>query len=150
LDYGSVITMSTADRATVYWLVRLGGFAVIVPLTLARSGSGHRLFVISVMAAGGVLLALWGVLDWRDRRAMPWPAWVRVAVLGVLAATGGTAAALSPARSVVWFAAMAGTRESGLRRRPPWLPGPGRHKASSGGPLRWRNAAGSPGRSTTC
>jgi len=91
----------------VYWLVRLGGFAVIVPLTLARTGSGHRLFVITVLAVGGVLLALWGVLDWRDRRAMPWPAWVRVAVLGVLAAAGGTGAALSPARSVVWFAAMA-------------------------------------------
>ena len=91
----------------VYWLVRLGGFAVIVPLTLARTGSGHRLFVITVLAIGGVLLALWGVLDWRDRRAMPWPAWVRVAVLGFLAAAGGTGAAFSPARSVVWFAAMA-------------------------------------------
>ena len=111
--------MRAADRAAApgrrawwnpqaaYWLIRLGGFAVIVPLTLARTGSGHRLFVITVLAVGGVLLTLWGVLDWRDRRAVSWPARVRVAVLGVLAAAGGTGAALSPARSVVWFAAMA-------------------------------------------
>jgi signal transduction histidine kinase len=90
-----------------YWLIRVGGFAVIVPLTLARAGSGHRVFVIGVLAVSGLLLALWGVLDWRDRQAMPWPAWLRVAMLGALAAAGGTGAALSPARSVVWFAAMA-------------------------------------------
>ena len=90
-----------------YWLIRVGGFAVIVPLTLARTGSGHRLFVITVLAVSGMLLALWGVLDWHDRQAVSWPAWLRVAMLGVLAADGGTGAALSPARSVVWFAAMA-------------------------------------------
>ena len=85
----------------------MGGFAVIVPLTLARTGSGHRVFVIAVLAVGGMMLALWGVLDWRDRQAMPWPGWLRVAMLGVLAAGGGLAATWSPARSVVWFAAMA-------------------------------------------
>jgi signal transduction histidine kinase len=90
-----------------YWLIRVGGFAVIVPLTLARTGSDHRLFVIAVLAVSGMLLALWGALDWRDRRAVSWPAWLRVATLGVLAAVGGTGAALGPARSVVWFAAMA-------------------------------------------
>jgi len=95
------------NSQAAYWLIRVGGFAVIVPLTLARCGSGHRLLVITVLAVSGMLLALWGVLDWRDRQAMPWPAWLRVAMLGALAAAGGMAAAWSPARSVVWFAAMA-------------------------------------------
>jgi signal transduction histidine kinase len=111
--------VDAADRATApgrrawwhpraaYWLIRVGGFAVIVPLTIARTGSGHLLFVIAVLAVVGVLLALWGVLDWRDRQAMPWPGWLRVAMLGVLAAGGGLAATWSPARSVVWFAALA-------------------------------------------
>jgi len=90
-----------------YWLIRVGGFAVIVPLTLARSGSGHRLFCITVLAVGGILLAVWGVLDWRDRQAMPWPAWLRVAMLGALAAAGGAGAAFSPARAAGGFAVMA-------------------------------------------
>ena len=92
-----------------YWLIRVAGFAVIAPLTLARSGSGsgRRLFCITVLAVSGILLALWGVLDWRDRQATPWPDWLRVAMLGVLAAVGGAGAALSPARAVGGFAVMA-------------------------------------------
>jgi signal transduction histidine kinase len=111
--------MTTADKAAapagraawnlpaLYWLIRLGGFAIVVPLALARSGSAHRLFAVIVLVVSGALMALWCVLDWRDRRVRPWPAWVRVAVLGVLAAAGGTGGALSPARSVIWVSAMA-------------------------------------------
>jgi signal transduction histidine kinase len=76
-------------------------------LTLARTGSGHRLFAIAVLAVSGALLAVWGVLDWRERQAMFWPSWVRVAVLGTLAAAGGTGAVLTSASSVIAFAMMA-------------------------------------------
>ena len=100
------------DRAwwntqALHWLIRVGGFAIVAPVTLTRSGSGHRLLCVSVLAISGVLLVLWGLLDWQDRREVPWQAWVRVAVLGILAAVGGAGAALSPARSVVAFAMMA-------------------------------------------
>jgi signal transduction histidine kinase len=90
-----------------YWLIRIGGFAVIAPLTLARTGSGHRPFVISVLAVSGVLLGLWAVLDWREPQGMGWPAWLRVVTLGALSVAGGLGAALSPARAVVAFAVMA-------------------------------------------
>jgi signal transduction histidine kinase len=95
------------DPQGLYWLIRIGGFVAVTALTLARSGNGHRAFIITVLVAGGLLLALWGVLDWRDRQATPWPAWLRVVMLSALAAVGGTGAALSPARAVVAFAIMA-------------------------------------------
>ena len=95
------------DPKSPYWLIRIGGFVAVTALTLSRSGNGHRAFVITVLAVGGLLLALWGVLDWQDRHATPWPAWLRVVMLSALAAVGGTGAALSPARAVVAFAIMA-------------------------------------------
>jgi signal transduction histidine kinase len=95
------------NQQAMFWLVRVGGFAIVAAVTLTRSGSGHRPFCVTVLAIGGLMLVWWGVLDWRDRQAMPWPAWVRVAMLGVLAAAGGTGASLSPARAVVAFAMMA-------------------------------------------
>jgi signal transduction histidine kinase len=91
----------------LYWLIRVGGFAVVAPLALVRSGSDHRLFVIIVLAVSGMLLVLWGALDWREWHATPWPDWLRVAMLGALAAVGAVGSALSPARSVLAFPLMA-------------------------------------------
>jgi signal transduction histidine kinase len=90
-----------------YWLIRVGGFALVAPLALTRAGTGHRLFVVAVLAVSGALLVLWGVLDWRDRQENPWPAWLRVAMLGALAAVGGAGAALSPAQTLIAFPIMA-------------------------------------------
>lgn len=91
----------------MYWLIRMAAFAVIAFLTLARIGSTHLLFGITVLILSGVLLVLWGVLDWLDQRARFSPAWVRVAMLAVLAAAGGTGAALGPARAMIGFPMMA-------------------------------------------
>jgi signal transduction histidine kinase len=100
------------DRAwwnlqALYWLIRVGGYAVVAPLALVRTGSSHRLFVILVLVVSGALLVLWGVLDWREWHATPWPDWLRVVMLGALAAVGAVASALSPARSVLAFPLMA-------------------------------------------
>ena len=114
LTIGTAADQATppGDRAwrnprAVYWLIRIGGFAVVAPLTLARSGSGHRLFCVTVLAISGMLIALWAVLDWRDWQEKSWSSWLRVAMLIVLAAAGGIGAAWSPARSLVAFAVMA-------------------------------------------
>lgn len=90
-----------------WWLIRLAAVAVVVPLTLARMGTGHRVFVITILSVSSALVALWAVLDWRDWRGVPWPVWLRATTLGVLAAAGGLGAALNPARSLIAFAIMA-------------------------------------------
>jgi signal transduction histidine kinase len=90
-----------------YWLVRITGFAIVAVVALAQIARGHRMFVITVLAISGALMIVWGVLDWRDQRARPWPAWPRMAMLCGLAAAGGAGAALSSARELVWFAVMA-------------------------------------------
>jgi signal transduction histidine kinase len=95
------------DPWAPYWLVRIAGLAVVVPLTLVRTGSGHRVFCVTILTIGGLLIALWAFLDWRDRQAMSDPVWPRAALLSVLAAAGGVGAAWSPAGSVIAFAVMA-------------------------------------------
>jgi signal transduction histidine kinase len=85
----------------------VGGFAAVAALTLTRTGGDKRLFSIAVLVASGLLIALWGLLDWRDRQEKSSPAWLRIAMLVLLAAVGGVGAAWGPARSVVAFPVMA-------------------------------------------
>lgn len=91
-----------------FWLVRAATFVLICGLTLVRrSGGGHRAFEIVVLALIGILGALWAVLDWTGpRRGLSAP-WLPGVTIGAIAAVGGLGAALSPARSVVWFAVIA-------------------------------------------
>jgi signal transduction histidine kinase len=91
----------------LYWVIRVAGFAVLASITLDRVTSGRRAFAGAVLIVSAVLLGLWGLLDWRDQHATPWPAWVRVAVLSALTAAGGAGAAASPARAVGAVAMMA-------------------------------------------
>ena len=99
---------STVD--TGYWLVRAAAFVVIAALTLARpSGAGHRAFEVAVVVLIGVLMVLWGVADRQTHRRQSWHMlpWPLVVTLGGMGVVGGLGAALSPARSVAAFAAMA-------------------------------------------
>ena len=90
-----------------FWLVRAATFVLICGLTLAgASGSGHRAFEIVVLGLIGVLGALWAVMDWSDRGRQLSAPWLPVTI-GAIATSGGLGAALSPARSIVWFAVIA-------------------------------------------
>jgi len=65
-----------------YWAVRAVGFLLIAADTLVRGG--YLVLDIVILVISGALLTLWGLLDWRELERTPWPAWLRVAVLGGL------------------------------------------------------------------
>jgi len=91
-----------------FWLVRAATFVLICGLTLARASStGHRAFEIVVLGVIGVLGALWAVLDRAGPRRRLSGSWLAGVTIGAITVCGGFGAALSPARSIVWFAVIA-------------------------------------------
>jgi signal transduction histidine kinase len=90
-----------------FWVARAAAYVLVCFLTLDAGESEHLVFEVSILAAIGVFLALWGLVDWRSSRDLSSPLWLPTVALCGLGAAGGLGSALGPANTPVAFAVIA-------------------------------------------
>jgi signal transduction histidine kinase len=90
-----------------FWVARVAAYVLVCFLTLDAGESEHLVFEVSILAAIGVFLALWGLVDWRSSRHASSPPWLPTVALCGLGAAGGLGSALGPANTPVAFAVIA-------------------------------------------
>jgi signal transduction histidine kinase len=90
-----------------FWAARVAAYVLVCFLTLDAGESEHLVFEVSILAAIGVFLALWGLVDWRSSRHLSSPPWLPTIALCGLGAAGGLGSALGPANTPVAFAVIA-------------------------------------------
>src|ERR1700731_2347508 len=90
-----------------FWLARAAAYVLVCFLTLDAGESKHLVFEVSILAAIGVFLALWGLVDWRSSRHVSSPPGLPTFALCGLGAAGGLGSALGPANTPVAFAVIA-------------------------------------------
>jgi signal transduction histidine kinase len=92
---------------TAFWFARAAAFVLVCFLTLNAGGSRHLAFEVSILAAIGVFLGFWGLIDWRSSRRASNPQWLSTVALSGLGVAGGLGSALGPANTPVAFAVVA-------------------------------------------